>query len=257
MKIIKIKALHWKYGERLILDNIDLEMERGKFYSIIGPNGSGKTTLLKSITKILEPQKDTIWIEDKDILDFKGKELARKLASVPQNTEINFDFSAEAIVMMGRTPHLKRFEMEKDKDAAIARESMMTTNTWQMRHENINNLSGGERQRVIVARALTQESDVLLLDEPIAHLDIHHQIKLLDSIKGLNTQKGLTVIAVLHDLNLAARFSDELILLSQGKISALGSVEEVLTKENIKNVYDMEVYMMKNPVTGKPHMIPI
>ncbi|NLJ88950.1 MAG: heme ABC transporter ATP-binding protein [Epulopiscium sp.] len=253
--MIKIKNLHWKYGEKKILEDINLEIERGKFYSIIGPNGSGKTTLLRNIARILEPQKNTILIDNKDIMDFQNKELAKKIASVPQNTEISFDFSCHDIVMMGRTPYLKRFETEKAEDKIIVREAMETTNTWELRNKSINELSGGERQRVIISRALAQEPDIILLDEPISHLDIHHQVRIMDNIKALNQKKKFSVIAVFHDLNLAAQYSDTLILLNHGKIISLGKPEEVITKKNIKEVYHMDVYMMKNPTNGKPHMI--
>lgn len=255
MKIIKIKDLQWNYNEKKVLQDINLEIEKGKFYSIIGPNGSGKTTLLKNIARIMEPKRNTVLIDGKDIIGFKNKELARKIASVPQNTEINFEFSSHDVVMMGRTPYLSRFEVEKSTDEAIVKEAMETTNTWELRNKSINELSGGERQRVIIARALAQQPDIVLLDEPVSHLDIHHQVRIMDNIKTLNQNKNFTVIAVLHDLNLAAQYSDTLVLLHQGKVVALGTPEQVITKKNIKEVYDMDVYMMKNPSNNKPHMI--
>ncbi|MDD3225808.1 MAG: ABC transporter ATP-binding protein [Clostridium sp.] len=254
---IKIKNLSCTLGNEKILHSIDLKLEKKKFYSIIGPNGSGKTTLLKNISKSLEPLKSTVFIEGADIRDLRNKSLAKKLSCVPQNTEINFDFSVMDIVLMGRTPYIKNFQSESSADIEIAKNAMNLTNTWHLKDKNINDLSGGERQLVIIARAIAQETDILLLDEPISNLDIHHQIKILDTIKTLNIEKNITVITVLHDLNLAAQYSDYLILINQGKIQANGLCEDVLTKENIKKVYNMDTCILKNPVTGKPLIIPI
>lgn len=255
LPIIQLRNLQWKYGSKMILNNITLNIEKGKFYSIIGPNGSGKTTLLKTIAKILEPQKDMIWIEEIDLVKLSRRDLSKKMASVPQSTEVNFEFSCREIVMMGRAPYLKRFETEGRKDIEIVKEAMEMTNTWELRNKSIRELSGGERQRVIVARAIAQQPELLLLDEPISHLDIHHQIRLLNQIRTFNQQRKFTVIAVLHDLNLSARYSDELILLHEGEIISFGIPEEVLTRENIKKVYGMEVDMIKNPKDGKPYIL--
>lgn len=252
---IIIKNLNYNYGETHILDNININFERNKFYSIIGPNGSGKTTLLKNILRTLPVESKSIYIDDQDLTSFKNKDLAKKISSVPQNTNIDFQFSVFDIVLMGRTPYLKRFETEGNKDLLIVQEAMEMTNTWHLKDKNINELSGGERQRVIIARALAQQCEIILLDEPISNLDIQHQIEILDTIKYLN--RNVTIVAVLHDLNLAAQYSDSLILLNNGKIVSYGTVEEVLTEKNIRSAYNMDTYIIKNPVTGKPHIIPI
>ena len=254
---IKINNLNCTLGNEKILNNIDLNIQKNKFYSIIGPNGSGKTTLLKNISKTLEPLKSTLFIDDIDIKNLKNKELAKKVACVPQNTQINFDFSAMDIVLMGRTPYLKRFQNESSSDIEIVKNAMNITNTWHLKDKNINDLSGGERQRVIIARSLAQQTNILLLDEPISNLDIHHQIKILDTIKTLNIEKNITVITVLHDLNIAAEYSDYLILLNKGNILSQGTPQNVLTKENIKKVYNMDICVLENPISQKPHIIPI
>ncbi len=254
---IAIKNLTWCFGERKILHDLTINIEKKKFYSIIGPNGSGKTTLLKNISKSLEPQNDTVFIDNFDLTKLKNKEIARKISCVPQNTYIDFDFSVMDIVLMGRSPHFKWFQTESEEDIKIARKAMMATNTWELREKNINEISGGERQRVIVARALSQQTDIMLLDEPISQLDIHHQIELMDTVKSLIDYRGITVVAILHDLNLAAQYSDYLIFLNEGKIISQGSPEYVLTEENIEKVYNIKVHIMKNPFTGKPHIIPI
>lgn len=254
---IEIKNLNCSLGNEKILHNIDLKVEKNKFYSIIGPNGSGKTTLLKNISKTLEPLKNSVFIDSTDIKAFKNKDLARKISCVPQNTEINFDFSVMDIVLMGRTPYIKNFQSESKSDIEIAENAMNLTNTLHLKDKNINDLSGGERQLVIIARAIAQETDILLLDEPISNLDIHHQIKILDTIKTLNIKKHITVITVLHDLNIAAQYSDYLMLIKKGELQSSGIAEDVLTQENIKKVYNMDTCIIKNPVTGKPLIIPI
>ncbi|NMM65155.1 ABC transporter ATP-binding protein [Clostridium sp. P21] len=252
---VKVNNLSCGFENSEVLHNININFEKNKFYSILGPNGSGKTTLLKNLAKTLDPAKKTILIENKDITEFNNKVLAKKLAVVPQNTILDFDFSALDIVLMGRSPYISRFGQESKEDYNIAENAMKITNTWYLRDKCINQLSGGEQQRIVIARALAQDTDIILLDEPISHLDIHHQIELLDTIKTLS--KNVTVITVLHDLNLAAQYSDYLILVNKGSIASQGTPEEVLTKDNVKKVYNINMCMIQNPITGKPYIIPI
>lgn len=252
---IQIDNLNYNFEDKNILKNINIKFKKNKFYSIIGPNGSGKTTFLKSLSKLLDPPKNSVFIDKTDINKLKSKQLARKLSLVPQNTMLDFDFSSLDIVLMGRSPYIDRFHSESKADLQIAENAMKLTNTWMLKDKNINSLSGGEQQRVLIARSIAQDTDILLLDEPISHLDIYHQVEFLDTLKFLN--KSITVIAVLHDLNLAAQYSDYLILVHKGNIVASGSPEEVLTKKNIKEVYNMDVCLLENPMTGSPHIIPI
>lgn len=257
MNTIVVKKLEWYYQNKRILNKINIDIHTGEFFSIIGPNGSGKTTLLKNISKNLEPNKNSIFIKGEDLLSINNKKLAQIIASVPQNTFIDFEFSSLDIVLMGRTPYLNRFQSESGKDIKIAKKAMEYTNTWHLKDKNINQLSGGERQRVIVARAIAQETDILLLDEPISHLDIHHQIEILDTIKSLNKNRKLTVVAVLHDLNIAAQYSDKIVILNNGNIVSYGEPEKVLTEDNLSKVYNMKFHIMKNPITSKPYIIPL
>ena len=252
---IILNNLNFSYNEKHILKNINISFERNKFYSILGPNGSGKTTLLKNILKALPTTDKTIYIDAFDINNYKNKDLAKKMSSVPQNTNLEFDFTSFDVVLMGRSPHLKRFERESNKDYEIVREAMEITNTWHLKDKYINQLSGGERQKVIIARALAQESSIILLDEPISNLDIQNQIEIMDTLKFLN--RDVTIISVLHDLNLAAQYSDYILLLKNGEIFFKGTHEKVLSVNNLKYVYDVNTYIIKNPVTGKPHIIPI
>lgn len=254
---INIKNLRWSFGEVDILKDITVKMERAKFTCIIGPNGSGKSTFLKNLLKILEPEKNKIFILNKDISSYRYKDLAKKIASVPQSTVVDFNFSVMDIVLMGRSPHLKRFQMEGKIDLKIVEKSMKMTDTWHLKDRNINTLSGGERQRAIIARALAQQSEILVLDEPISNLDIQHQINLLNILKELSIKEDITVVVVLHDLNLAIEYSDYLILMNEGKIVDKGRPEEVITHDNVKEVYDIDIHIMKNPITKRPLIIPI
>jgi len=254
---INIDNLSFAFDQEEILKSIDLKIEKGKFYSILGPNGSGKTTLVKNICRTLSSKHGSIYIGDKDIKRLGNKEMAKEVSLVPQNTLVEFDFSALDIVLMGRTPYISRFSKESEEDFKIARAAMEATNTWHLRSKSINSLSGGERQRVIVARAITQDTDIILLDEPISSLDIYHQVEILNAIKKLNSNKKVTIIAVLHDLNMAAAYSDEIIMMHKGKVYTQGSPEEVLIDEKVKEVYGIDVHVIKNPVSGKPHVITI
>lgn len=252
---IKIRNLEWKFGDRRILSDITLNINKGSFYSIIGPNGSGKTTLLRNISKSLEPKHGSVFIDDIDVTRLNSKNIAKRLSVVPQNTNIEFAFTVTDIVLMGRSPYMRRFESESNQDLEIAEMAMRATNTWHLRDKRINEISGGERQRVIVARALAQDTDIMLLDEPVSQLDIHHQIELMETIHELIKTRGMTAISVMHDLNLAAQYSDYIILMNEGKVVCQGTPQEVITKENIREVYKLEGYIVKNPITGKPYII--
>lgn len=254
---IEVKNLSYSVDGHKILTNISTKIKKSSFTSIIGPNGSGKSTFLRHLLKILPPRHNTIYIENQDVTSLNFRDLSKKIASVPQNTTVDFDFSVMDIVLMGRAPHLGRFQEETSKDLEIVEHAMEMTNTWHLKDRSIHTLSGGERQRVIISRALAQQSTIMMLDEPISHLDIHHQVEVLNITKELCRARNLTVITVLHDLNLAIQYSDYLILLDQGQIVAEGLPEAVVTKKNIQDVYGIEVWMITNPLTGKPHIIPI
>ena len=253
--MININNLCFSF-EKEVLRNINIKIERGKFYTILGPNGSGKTTLLRLLSKSLHMEKGDIFIDEVALTQIKPTFLAKEMAVVPQSTEIEFDFSVQDIVLMGRTPHISRFCSESAKDIEIAMNAMKCTNTWELRNKSINALSGGEKQRVVVARAIAQETGIILLDEPISHLDIHHQIEIMNQLKQLNKNKNITIIMVLHDLNIAAAYGDHMILMHDGGVYKDGTPEEVLTEDIIKKVYGLEVYITKNPKTGKTFIMP-
>ncbi|MCW3129313.1 MAG: ATP-binding cassette domain-containing protein [Methanophagales archaeon] len=254
---LEIKDVDAYYGSVKILDGIDFSASHGELLGVIGPNGSGKTTLLRTISRILKPKVGTILLEGRDVQGMKDKEFSRNFAAVPQDTTINFDFSALDIVLMGRNPHLGRLELEGEEDIEIARRCMELTNCWHLAERPITELSGGERQLVIIARALTQEPKVLLLDEPTSHLDINYQIEIMELLKRLTSEEKLIVVAVIHDLNLAAQYCDRLALLHEGKIVSLGTQAQVLTAENIKNTFGADVIIKKHALTDHCFISPV
>jgi len=248
---LRINNIACRYETANVLENINFSADEGDFIGIIGPNASGKSTLLKSISKTLKPHTGTVFLDERDVYTLKGIEVAKKLAVVPQESIISFAFTALEIVLMGRIPHLNRFEMESTKDLAIAKKAMQLTNSWYLRERPINQLSGGEKQRVIIARALTQEPKVLLLDEPTGHLDINHEIEILDLIKKLNKEERVVVIAIFHNLNIASQYCEKLILLNKGKIFTAGRADDVLTQKNIEKVYGIKVRVKRDELSGK------
>lgn len=237
------------------MSEVNLEIAGGEFVGIIGPNGSGKTTLLRAVSKVLKPSSGKVFIGGKNLFEISSRELACEVGVVPQETAPAFDFTVREIVLMGRSPHLKRLQIESTEDFTIVEESMRQTGTLELADRQFAALSGGERQRVVVARALAQQPNVILLDEPTSHLDLNYQFEILGLIRRLNKERGITVIAVLHDLNLAAQYCDRLVMISNGKIQSVGSPEAVLSAENVKKVYGVDVLVQKHPTSGRPYLI--
>ena len=253
--MIRIDHLTCGYGSKIVLDNINLEIEKGEFVGIIGPNGSGKTTIMRAITRLIKPITGTIYLEGKNISNFSHKELAQKIAVVSQSLPV-MAMSVREFVLLGRIPYYKELQfLENEKDLAIAESAMIMTDIIKLGDNYMSEMSGGEVQLAFIARAIAQEPSLLLLDEPTAHLDITHQVGVLDLIKRLNRQYGLTVIIVLHDLNLASEYCDRLVLMDQGQIEKTGRSEEVLTYSNIEKVYKTVVVVEINPISGKPFVL--
>ena len=257
MVVLSVDGVDCYYGSVKVLENVHFSVRGGDFVGVLGPNGSGKTTLIRSISRTLKPHRGAILLDDVDVYALKSVEAARRMAVVPQDTAITFNFTALDIVLMGRNPHLGRFQMESERDIAVARKAMELTNTWHLADRPVNELSGGERQRVIIARALAQEPRVLLLDEPTVHLDINNQLEIMDLLKVLCTKKKLIVLAVFHDFNLAARYCNLAILLKKGNIFSVGKVDDVFTSENIKSVFHVDILVKRHPVTNSLYIIPV
>jgi iron complex transport system ATP-binding protein len=253
--LLKINNLCGGYHTEPVIKNISLEIQEGDFMGIIGPNGSGKTTLLRLLSRVLVPQQGYILLKGNDISRMALKEFCRKVAFVAQDTTINFSFTVFEIVLMGRIPHLKRMQLETKKDFMIAENSLSITDTFRLKDKKIDELSAGERQRVIIAKALAQEPVLLFLDEPTSHLDIGHQIQILDLLKKFNRDKNLSIVMVLHDLNLASEYCNRIVLLNEGRIFKEGNPETVLTYPNIEAVYKTIVVVDRNPINSKPYVI--
>ncbi len=254
MSLICGRNINFCYTEKPILDDFSFTIDEAQVVAIIGPNGSGKTTLLKIINGILSPASGQLLIDNKDISLWSRRELAKAIAVVPQENLSIFPFYAEEIVLMGRFPHLGNYTFEDKKDYQIAREAMEKTDTLAFAARRYDQLSAGERQRVLIARALAQEPKILLLDESTVFLDLKHQAQFLSLLRQLNKEQKLTVVFVTHDINLASQHADRIILLYCGKNYAIGSPAEVITATNIKEVYDVDALVDKNPHSGLPRM---
>jgi iron complex transport system ATP-binding protein len=254
MSIIKLEQIGFRYNEHWVLRNVSFEVKEGEFIGILGPNGSGKTTLLNVIDGILIPQEGEVWINETSCNKLKRENLAKIIAVVPQESSMIFPFTVQEIVLMGRAPHLGKWRFEGETDFTIARQAMEMTDTLSLMNRSMNALSAGERQRVLIARALAQQPQIMLLDEPTAFLDIRHQIDFFDLIKALNKNQTLTVIGVTHDINLASSYCDRLILMRSGFIHCIGSPDEVIAESHIREVYETNVTVDRNPVTGQPRV---
>ena len=252
--MIEAHSISFRYHEAWVLQEVSFRVEKGEFVGVIGPNGSGKTTLLKLLHRLLAPQRGEILFELVPMKKMDRRDIAKRIAVVAQETQLLFPFSVIETVLMGRSPYLGRLLFESEKDLEIARKAMEWTKILPFSERPVEELSGGERKRVFIARALAQEPDVILLDEPTANLDIQHQIEFLDLILTLNRDRGLTIVMASHDMNIASEFCDRLILLQEGRIYQMGTPEKVVTKENIESVYGCEVWIDQHPVSGMPRI---
>ena len=253
-KLLHVENLSSGYAGRAVIEGINFSAQKGEFVGIIGPNGAGKSTLIRTISRALPPIKGIVKYNGQDIYKASPNEIACSVAVVPQDTLIVFEFLVRDIVMLGRIPYLKKFKKETEKDLSAVETAMALTNTTHLADRFINELSAGERQRVIIAKALAQEPKLLILDEPTSHLDISHQVEIFDLIKDLSTKEGLTVLAVLHDLNLASEYCDRLLLMNNGEIFRQGEAREVLDYKTIEEVYKTVVIVNENPISKKPYI---
>jgi iron complex transport system ATP-binding protein len=252
-----IQGISFSYGSSDVLADITFEARDGEIVGIIGPNGSGKTTLLRCINRALSPRIGTILIDGRDYVDLTRREIAGNIGVVPQNSVVSFPFTVLDIVMMGRTPAMERFERESEKDIEIVRNAMEMTNIVSLADRTMEEISGGERQRVVIARALAQRPRILLLDEPTLHLDVNHQLEIMDLVRRLVRSEKLTVLVVSHDLNLAARYCDKLLLMSSGKIRASGKVVDVLTEKYIEEVFKVKASISYDKRLGNYTVTPL
>lgn len=254
MPAIDIHHLKFSYRDTPVLDDISFSVNTGAFFIIIGPNGSGKTTLLKLMSGMEKQQRGNVHIMDKPVENYARKALARKMAFVQQNPLVDFAFTVFEVVLMGRAPHQGMLGVEREKDVAIAEQAILFTGIEHLANRKLDQLSGGEQQRVFLARAICQEPQLVLLDEPTASLDLAHQTRIMDLMRELREEKQITVVMVSHDVNLAAMYADELLLLSKGRIVKKGRPEEVLTYETLENAYDCKLLVDTSPLGDFPRI---
>jgi iron complex transport system ATP-binding protein len=246
---IRADELGFRVEAKALLERVRLHADRGQLVGLIGPNGAGKSTLLRAIAGVLQPHEGSVWLEGVELASIKARDVAARMALVPQIAPYSHGFTARELVLMGRYPHLGRFQIEGAADEAIAREAMELTETAEFAERTLDTLSGGERQRVFVSRALAQQPRVLLLDEPTANLDVLHKLRVLDLVRRL-VNEGLTAVTAIHDLSMAARYCDQLVLLSNGRVLAEGIPENVLVPEIIESAFGVRSAVYRDPATG-------
>lgn len=245
------------YGDRTVVSSLDLVVPPGRITVIVGANACGKSTLLRSMSRLLAPREGRVVLDGKEVHRLPAKELARTLGLLPQSPVAPEGITVSDLVGRGRHPHQSMFSRWNEKDDAAVASALEATATEPLADRAVDELSGGQRQRVWIAMALAQQTDLLLLDEPTTFLDASHQIDVLDLLTDLNRSRGTTIVMVLHDLNLAARYADHLIALADGKLHSFGTPAEVLTEETVRAVFGLESRVVEDPVSGRPLMLPI
>ena len=251
---IDIQQLSHFFGTQPVLDDLSFSIGAGKFFIIIGPNGAGKTTLMRSMVGLLSPREGEIKVLGKPLADYRKKELAQLVAYVPQAVRLEFPFSVADVVLMGRAPYNSALGIERKGDFEIANQAMQFTEVDHLAARRLDQLSGGEFQRAMVARAICQEPDILLLDEPTASLDLAHQVRIMDLMENLKAERGTTVVMVSHDINLAGMYGDQLLLLKDGRILQQGLPAEVLKADTLQDAYQCPVLIDEGPINRLPRV---
>ena len=253
--MLHAKNIHYAYNSHAVLCGVELEVSAGEFVGIIGPNGSGKTTLLRVLGGVAQPSQGDVHFEGRAVSEVSRAELAKRMACLTQTVNVNLPFTVRQVVLLGRHPHLKRFQNLGKQDEEIAQTAMTDAAVAELSEKMVTEISAGERQRVFLAMALAQQPELLMLDEPTSHLDIAHQVRIYELLRSLHRQRKLTVVVVSHDLNLAAEYCQKLILLHDGKVAVQGPAEQVIRKEVLEEVYGTEVTVQTNQTTGRPHVM--
>ncbi len=256
MTTLSISNLSVGYYGRAVLRGISLEVRGGEVVALVGPNGVGKSTLIRAISGVTPATSGVVTLDGKDLAKLNSAERARQIAVVPQAVNLPDAFTVAEIVMMGRTPHLPLWGGERKRDCDVAWQAMRSTEIESLATRRVDELSGGERQRVVMARALAQEPRVLLLDEPTAHLDLKHQVAVLELAQTLARAHGLAVLATLHDLNQAAHYADRVALLTNGELRAVGHPVEVFTPARLSSAYGLPINVIPHPIYGTPLVLP-
>ena len=254
---LQLEDISFSYGPSQVLNGVDLNVAPGEMVGLVGPNGTGKSTLLNIASRTLKPQRGRVLLGGVDVQDMSPRQKASRVSMVPQSPAVPNGFSCLEVVLMGRNPHLGLLQWEGPRDVEIVRHAMELTGTIEFASRPISSLSGGERQRVFIARALSQEAPLLLLDEPTAHLDIGYQPAVLDLIQQVRTETGVSVLAAMHDISLAAQYCQRIAVLHQGSVYAVGTPEEVVTAEIVSQAFGADVAISRHPVHGTPVVLPI
>lgn len=244
--LYSLQEVSYRYSDKDVLRELSFDIQKGEFVGILGANGSGKTTLLRLLAGYLKPQEGHLEMEGQELSKQSVRNRARKIAVVPQQFDVLFPFSVKEVVMMGRWAHISPLNWENEQDYKIAHEAMELTDCLEFQDRLVTELSGGEKERVLLARALTQEASVLLLDEPTTHLDLKHQVEIYNLLKTLHHKKNLTIITVLHDLNFAQRACERLLMLHEGRLAAFGKSGDLMNEENLKRVFGVEMQQFKD-----------
>ncbi len=254
---IRIEKLTCSYGKHQVLKGLSFSISKGDFFIVIGPNGSGKTTLMKAVSGIRKFEKGRLDILDRPIDDYTRRALSQTVALVPQEVPADFPFTVNELVLMGRSPYLGIIGLPHEEDLEITKQALAFTRVEHLAHRKLDQLSGGERQLVFIARAICQQPQIILLDEPTASLDLSHQIKIMDLMEKLKLEKGVTIVMVSHDVNLAAMYGDTLLLLKDGKVVRKGSPEEVLTFKVLEEAYGCTLLVDESPLGKFPRVMPV
>lgn len=254
--VLSIRDVSFSYNGHPVLESISLELGEGELVGVVGPNGCGKSTLLKLVSGVLQPHGGAISLGGVDVGTLSRRQLATRVAVVPQTAVVPPTFTALEIALMGRTPHLSLLQWESRDDYRKTQHAMELTDCWELANQPIGMVSGGERQRILLARALAQETPLLLLDEPTASLDLAYQTGVFDLVVRLLRERGCAVLAAIHDLTLAAQYCHRIVLVHQGRLLVEGTAGKVLTKENLRTVYGVEADLLTHPTTGLPVVLP-
>ncbi|CEO21961.1 ABC transporter ATP-binding protein [Paraclostridium sordellii] len=255
--MISCKNLKVGYEEKIIIENLSLNIKKGEVVSIIGPNGCGKSTLLKSLSRMIKPVSGDIYIQSENIKSLKNKAISQKVCLLSQHNDAPGDLTVEELVYFGRIPHKKWYESKSKSDEELVNWAIENTGLTRYKNTPISSLSGGERQRAYIAQALCQKPDVLLLDEPTTYLDISYQLELMELVREINERLNITIVMVLHELNQASKYSDRLIIMKSGEIVSDGCPKEIINKEIIKKVYNIDCDIDNDPTSNKPRIHPI
>ena len=253
--MIKLKDICVSYQQKRVLNNLSIDFHTGEFCALLGPNGAGKSTLLRSIIDFQLEKTGEVYISGKEFNTWSRQELARQIAIIPQDFQLQFDYTIEDLVLMGRFPYLGRWQNYSKNDKKIVQHILAQLDLVPFKNKLYSQLSGGERRRVSIARALAQETQVLLMDEAFANLDINHQLEIMQLLSDINMEHNKLIILVSHNINLASEYCERIIMLKEGVVIADGKPEKIVNSENLKELYNAELEIIKNPVSGKPNLI--